>query len=247
MPRRKRRTPNPRFLKNRKTPLCPRSPVPTHAGIILCGGRSRRMGRPKPMLPFGPETMLQRVVRRLGEAVDVTVVVAAPGQELPDLPRSIILAHDRRPDRGPLEGLAAGLRALGDRAQRAFVTACDVPLLAPALVRRMIELSAGYEIAVPHIEEFDHPLAAVYGTNLLPQIEALLAADRLRPAYLFDRVHTRRVAAEELRGVDPQLESLANVNTPDDYRTILQRAGFPDDAPMSTAPEPTIPEQKPGA
>lgn len=213
-----------------------------HAGIILCGGTSRRMGRPKVMLPFGPETMLQRVVRLLTRAVDVTVVVAAPDQKLPELPSSIILAHDRHPDRGPLEGLAVGLQTLGDRAEAAFVSACDVPLLKPALVRRMIELSAGHQIAVPHLGGFDHPLAAVYRSRVLPHVEALLAADRLRPAYLFDRVRTRRVTADELTDVDPELQSLANVNGPEDYSTILRRAGFPHEAPGPIGRDSKTPE-----
>ena len=195
-------------------------------GIILCGGRSRRMGRSKLLLPFGSETMLQRVVRLLSQAVDLTVVVAAPGQELPELPSSVILAHDRHPDRGPLEGLAAGLRALGDRVPVAFVSACDVPLLKPALIRRMIELSPGYEITLPHVGGFDQPLGAIYRSSVLPHVEDLLAADRLRPAYLFDRVPTRRVMAEELRDVDPELQSLSNVNSPEDYEAILKLAGF---------------------
>lgn len=209
-----------------------------YAGIVLCGGKGRRMGRAKAMLPFGPETMLQRVVRLLGEAVDLTVVTAARGQELPELPPSVIVVHDRNEDRGPLEGLAAGLRALGDRdlvsAGReggpaqwvAFVTACDLPLLRPAFVRRMFELSAGHEIAVPHVGGFDQPLSAVYRASVLAEIEALLAAQRLRPAYLFDRVRTRRVTAEELTDVDPHLQSLAGVNRPEDYAAALRRAGL---------------------
>jgi molybdopterin-guanine dinucleotide biosynthesis protein A len=199
------------------------------AGMIVCGGNSRRMGRPKVMLPFGKETMLGRVARLLGEAVDVTVVVAAPGQRLPELPSSIILAHDRRPDRGPLEGLAAGLHALGDRAELVFLSGCDLPLLVPALVRRMIDLSAGHQIAVPHVGGRDHPLAAVYRTALLPEIEALLAADMLRPAYLFDRVSTRRITAKELADVDPGLRSLENVNSPEDYHRILRGHSTTDD------------------
>ena len=214
------------------------------AGIILCGGTSRRMGRPKVMLPFGPETMLQRVVRLLTRAVDATVVVAAPDQELPDLPSLTILARDRHPDRGPLEGLAVGLQALGDRAEAAFVSACDVPLLKPALVRRMIELSAGHQIAVPHVGGFDHPLAAVYRSSVLPQVEDLLAADRLRPAYLFDRVRTRRVTADELTDVDPDLQSLANVNSPGDYQAILKRAGFPSEAPGPIGRDSKTPQGK---
>jgi molybdopterin-guanine dinucleotide biosynthesis protein A len=181
------------------------------------------MGQAKEMLPFGQETMLGRVARLLGEAVETTVVVAAPGQELPELPSSVILAHDRRPDRGPLEGLAAGLEVLGDRAEVVFLSGCDAPLLVPELVRRMFELSAGYQIVVPHVGGRDHPLAAVYRTTLLPEVEALLAADMLRPAHLFDRVGTRRITAEELADSDPGLGSLENVNSPEDYREMLKR------------------------
>ncbi|MBN2477454.1 MAG: molybdenum cofactor guanylyltransferase [Pirellulales bacterium] len=197
------------------------------AGIVLCGGQSRRMGRAKASLPFGPETMLARVVRLLGEATEPIVVVAAPGQALPPLPSPVRIAHDRRADRGPLEGLAAGLHAVGDLAAAAFVTGCDVPLLVPALVRRLIELSAGYDVAVPHVEGFDQPLSAVYRTTVLARAETLLAAGRLRPAFLFEQCRVRRVTVEELTAVDPELQSLANVNSPGDYAAALQRAGFP--------------------
>ena len=180
------------------------------AGIILCGGKSRRMGRAKATLPFGPESMLARVVRLLGEAADTIVVVAASGQQLPDLGGEVLLVRDRHEDRGPLEGLAVGLAAVGRRAGATFVTGCDVPLLAPAFVRRMGELSAGYDVAVPQIDGRDQPLAAGHR----------------RPADLFERVRTRRVAAEELADVDPELQSLANVNTTADYRAALAKAGL---------------------
>jgi len=198
------------------------------AGVVLCGGRSGRMGRAKALLPFGPETMLARVVRLLGEVpgevVGPVIVVAAANQELPDLPGRVEVARDRRADRGPLEGLAVGLRAAGDRVDAAFVTACDVPLLLPEFVGRMIELSAGHEIAVPHVEGHDHPLSAVYRTAVLPAVEALLSAGRLRPAFLFDQFRTRRVTAAELADVDQRLQSLANVNDPTDYQAALAAA-----------------------
>jgi molybdopterin-guanine dinucleotide biosynthesis protein A len=93
----------------------------------------------------------------------------------------------------------------------------------------MIELSAGYQIAVPHVDGIDQPLAAVYRTSLLPEVETLLAADRLRPAYLFERVRTRRVTANELADIDPEFRSLLNVNSPEDYHAILKHAGCPPD------------------
>src|SRR5438045_459856 len=81
-------------------------------GIVLCGGQSRRMGRPKATLPFGPELLLPRVLRLLCQAVDPIVVVAAPEQDLPNLPDETIIVRDEEKGRGPLQGLAAGLAAL---------------------------------------------------------------------------------------------------------------------------------------
>src|SRR5262245_62013278 len=82
------------------------------AGLILAGGKSSRMGLPKATLPFGPELMLQRVVRLLASVVQPIVVVAAPRQELPPLPAGVLITHDERDGRGPLEGLLAGLAAV---------------------------------------------------------------------------------------------------------------------------------------
>jgi molybdopterin-guanine dinucleotide biosynthesis protein A len=200
-------------------------------GIILCGGRSSRMGLPKWSLPFGPETMLQRIVRLLGEVCPTLVVVAAPDQELPNLAGGVIVARDRREDRGPLEALSAGLSALPENVEAAYVTSCDVPLLAPAFVRRMFDLLEDHAAAVPVSDGYLHPLSAVYRPSLLSVIDELLASDRLRPSILFDLVSTRRVAPRELIDVDPELGTLKNLNHPADYLAALAQSGFtaPDD------------------
>ena len=69
------------------------------------------------------------------------------------------------------------------------------------------------------IDGFPHPLSAVYRRTTLPQVESLLAEDRLRPVFLFDAVRTRRVQPEEMVSVDPQLRTLrTNLNyTAEDY------------------------------
>ncbi len=198
----------------------------TVGGIVVCGGKSTRMGTPKAALPFGSETMLQRVVRLLGTVVEPLVVVAAPGQPLPPLPAGVILTRDERENRGPLEGIRAGLKALPETVGAAYITSCDVPLLVPAFVARMIALIGKNDIAVMEIEGFPHPLSAVYRRNVLPHVELLLAADRLRPVFLFDAVRTRRVQPSEMVAADPELRSLRNLNTPDDYRAALAEAGF---------------------
>lgn len=194
-------------------------------GIILCGGRSRRMGQPKAWLPFGNELMLPRVARLLGEVTAPVVVVAAAGQEVPPLPVSVEVVRDEQEDRGPLQGLAAGLAALVGRADAAFLSACDTPFLRAAFVRRMIELLGDCQICVAQVGDFHHPLAAVYRLDALPAVRQLLAADRLRPVFLFELAATRIVTASDLADVDPGLQSLRNLNTPADYEAALRDVG----------------------
>jgi len=184
------------------------------------------MGAPKATLPFGAETMLQRVVRLLGSVVSPIVAVAAREQVLPELPDSVIVTRDEREQRGPLEGLRAGLKALPDSVDAAYVTSCDVPLLAPGFVARMIELLGEHDIAVMEIDGFAHPLSAVYRRSTLPPVESLLAQDKLRPVFLFDAVRTRRVRPGEMTSVDPQLRTLRNLNTREDYLEALAEAGL---------------------
>jgi molybdopterin-guanine dinucleotide biosynthesis protein A len=194
---------------------------PRVGGVVLCGGQSSRMGRPKAWLPFGGELMLPRVVRQLSEVVPELVVVAAPDQEVPPLPAGVTVVRDPERGRGPLQGLAAGLAALRG-VEAAYASSCDVPFLSPAFVRRMIELLGDHVIAVPDVGGYRHPLAAVYRVTVLSVVERLLSEDRLRPAFLFDQVPTRFVSESELSDADPGLKTLRNLNTPEEYEAALR-------------------------
>jgi len=194
-------------------------------GIVLCGGRSSRMGQPKAWLPFGDELMLPRVVRILLDVVSPIVVVAAPGQDVPPLRSEVAIVRDAEEGRGPLQGLAAGLSALRGRCDAAYLSSCDVPFLRVAFVRRMIELLGDDSICVPKVGEYHHPLAAVYRVGVLATVGRLLAENRLRPVFLFDSVPTRVVSADALIVADPALQSLRNLNTPADYEAALRDLG----------------------
>src|SRR5688572_9235121 len=130
------------------------------AGIVLCGGKSSRMGRPKAWLPFGPEVLLQRVVRVVRAVLDPVVLVAAPGQDLPALPENVVIARDDREFLGPLNGLATALDPLAGRAEAVYLSSCDVPFLRPAFVRRVVEGLADGDVCVPDVGGHRHPLAA---------------------------------------------------------------------------------------
>src|SRR5262245_39816088 len=103
------------------------------AGLVLAGGRSTRMGPPKAAPGWHGSTLLHRAAAVLARSVDgPVVVVAAPGQELPDLPSGVEVVADPVEGLGPLQGLARGLAAVAGRAEAAFVCSTDLPFLHPA-------------------------------------------------------------------------------------------------------------------
>ena len=194
-------------------------------GVVLCGGRSRRMGESKAWLDFQGEPMLTRVVRQLLSVVTPCVVVRAPGQVLPQLPPEVRIVDDPVADRGPLQGIATGLAALAPHCRQAFVSSTDVPFLNPQFIKRLVELAADrYDIVVPHTDGYAHPLAALYATALHEKAQSLLDQDQRRPVFLFNEATTlhadaeRLLASEALRAADPRLDSLRNLNTPHDAR-----------------------------
>jgi molybdenum cofactor guanylyltransferase len=181
------------------------------------------MGRDKASLPFGGEPLLARVVRLALEAVDDVVIVAREGQTLPDR-CDVAAVRDPVEGLGPLAALAVGLRHVaGDRA---FVTGCDTPFLRPALIRRLLDLSSGYDAAVPLVDGRVMTTAAVYTRAVVDVADALVAERRLRVSDLVDRVRARTVLPEDLRDVDPTFESFRNCNTPESYAEALRDAGF---------------------
>jgi molybdenum cofactor guanylyltransferase len=201
------------------------------AGIVLAGGRSSRMGTPKAALEWHGSTLLRRVVGVIGRVVDgPVIVVRAPGQELPSLPADVEIVDDAREGRGPLQGLEAGLAAARPHAPVAYASSTDVPLLHPRFVRRVLAaVDDATDVALPHIHGFPQPLAAAYRTELAEVVARLIAEDRMRPAFLFEACRTTRLDADALladpalAALDPDLDSVLNLNEPADYEAARAR------------------------
>jgi molybdopterin-guanine dinucleotide biosynthesis protein A len=187
--------------------------------VVLTGGKSSRMGRPKSLLLFDGEPLIVHIVRALKQMFAETVIVAAPEQELPDLPA--ILVRDEVAYQGPVGGIYYGLKAASGNF--CFVTSCDVPFLNPALISHFTCQISSYDVVVPFWENRFQPLHAVYRTSVLPLLKGQLDRGELRPVFLFDKVRTCKVGEDEIRRFDPEGLSFLNMNTPDDYERALQR------------------------
>jgi len=184
--------------------------------IILAGGASRRMGRPKADLVFGSGTLLERVVERMRAAAAEVVLVGDP---IAAARLNLRAAEDWIPGAGPLAGLAGGL-AVAPPWLHALV-ACDLPFLEPEIFARLADLGAGFAAVVPEVDGRRHPLCALYDRGCLAEARSCLDAGKRRMDDLLARLRVRTVAPFEVHPA--RLERVAiNVNTPEEYQRALQ-------------------------
>jgi molybdopterin-guanine dinucleotide biosynthesis protein A len=202
--------------------------------VVLAGGRSVRMGTPKAALEWHGSTLLYRAVALLGRTVDgPLVVVSSPGQMLPPLPAGTEVVADPVAGRGPLVGIGAGLAAVGDRAPVAFVCSTDMPFLHPAFVRCVLAaVRPGVDVALPHARGYRQPLAAAYRPGLAALVRAIIderPPGKLGPGLLFARCAVARLddadllADVDVARLDPDLDSVLNINTLDEYAAARAR------------------------
>ena len=198
------------------------------SGIVLAGGMSRRLGRDKAVEPVGGEPLITRVLRRLSQVTDQTVVVVNEIGRASALPlnEASTVAVDAYPGKGSLGGIFTGLSA--SEADWGLVVACDMPFLNVELFRRMLSVRDGSDAVVPVVEGRPEPTHAVYSRACLPYIERRLKADDLKISRFFDEVRVRFLAEAEVDSLDPERLSFFNVNTQADLDRALElvEAGY---------------------
>jgi molybdopterin-guanine dinucleotide biosynthesis protein A len=190
----------------------------TVAGIVLAGGKSSRLGFDKALLRVNGEILAQWLPDRLAAWCSPVALVVDRPQRYAVAVRQLV---DHAPDAGPLAGIAAGLQGL---AVPAFVCACDMPLLQPALLQRLLVALDGYDLAIPERDGRLEPLCAVYAVSCLPVIQRLLRDRRLRANAVASEVPTRILREPEWRAIDPEGDSFLNINTPADLVRMQDRA-----------------------
>jgi molybdenum cofactor guanylyltransferase len=199
------------------------------AAVILAGGESRRMGRPKAWLPLGAETLLYRVARVVGRACGVVVVVASPGQELPELPPGVVRVDDPEviAGGGPLVGALTGLRTLVElRAELVYVGAVDAAWISVQHVDAMLGALASSPAVLAIVPESapspgTRPIVhATSGAVRLPfardAAQGLVDAGQRALFRLFERLDARRVDANAL----PDPDVVRPCNTPQDLAAV---------------------------
>ena len=203
-------------------PSHPSQPLCKYPALILSGGRSRRMGQDKALLPLGQETVLQRVEKAFARLSPYRVLVIGHDAVAPRGCNFQAIIRDQNPDAGPLEGLRVGLDFLSDH-PLVFVGTCDAPLVVPQVYRAMVnQLHSAVDAVVPKIHEQVYPLTAVYRTRVKSCVTTMVQQQRLRVKDLLSEIKTCNFSADEFAKLDPTYQTLRNINTQGEYRDLLK-------------------------
>jgi molybdopterin-guanine dinucleotide biosynthesis protein A len=180
--------------------------------LVLAGGMSRRMGRPKAWLEVGDTKLLHWMVARLSPAFsDVIVSFAEPEQLEEHVPYRLVF--DRRLDAGPLAGLEAGLSAA--REEVMFAVACDMPYVTLEVAEMAVAAARTSDAAIPRVGDRPEPVCAAYRRSALPTITSALDSGDLKLTNLAERLDVTW-----LEGLHPEL--FRSLNTPDDYERFRE-------------------------
>lgn len=190
-------------------------------GIVLAGGKSRRLGRDKALLSVGDSTLIERVIGIVSQVVDPVMVISNPPEKLKML--RVPVVADLIPNRSALGGIFTGL-SVSRTPQNLFV-ACDLPFVSPDLLRLLIDLADGYDVVIPQSEGGYEPLCAVYSKNCLDPIRKQMERGDLRVRAFFPNVKVKVVDQEALQPYDPEEKAFFNINTDEEYRQALHLLG----------------------
>lgn len=185
------------------------------SAILLCGGRSERMGLDKGLIEWAGRPLVVRLAELLEGLFEEVLVITGQERRYTDLLELPIL-EDRIKGLGPLGGIYTGL--LAARNDCSLVAACDMPQIKPELIELLVGEVNRSSIIVPRVHGYMEPLLAVYSKRCLPAIEQLINSGKPKLHDLCELVPTKIIPEERLRAVDPQLEGFFNINLPDDLR-----------------------------
>jgi len=183
-------------------------------GVIIAGGKSRRLGVDKRFLEIGGRPCIQRVIDAFQGLFKEVLIVADAPEPFMSLGAKVVV--DLIPGRATLGGLYTGLHfATHDRV---FAAASDMPWLSPAAIRVVLDQALSGDIVIPDLAGKLQPMHAAYAKTCLPVLRSLVEAGRLKVQDLCmsPELRVHRIPEAAFRDVDPELRSFFNINTPED-------------------------------
>lgn len=180
-------------------------------GVILAGGRSRRMGKDKAFLEMGGVSFVERIVKTLSPKFLTIAIVSKELQKFQSL-RGVYLVQDLFQEQHTLGGITSALSHF--RGKDCFIFACDLPFLNPDLIQLMIQRRNGYDVLIPRSRHGLESLHAIYTGKCLAAMKSAVHQGEWGLERFIRKMRFGIVEPETLHRFDPEELSFLNVNTP---------------------------------
>ncbi len=190
--------------------------APALTGLVLAGGRGRRLGRDKALVEIAGETLVVRAARRLEECCQRVLVASGDGRRLGELKWEQV--PDAVADGGPLAGILAGLESA--TTPLLAVVAVDLPNLNPDVLRRLAAEWRGEAAVVPLVSGLVHPLHGIYATDAAARLRRLLLSGGRAVITALSQLGARVVGEECWGDLDPSGSFVYNINRPEDLEGL---------------------------
>lgn len=187
-------------------------------GIILSGGKSRRMGENKAFIEIEGVPIIQRIYSLFKELFQEVIIVTNQVELFNNFDSKIY--SDLLPNKGVLGGLYTGL--FFSTFHYSFCVACDMPFIRKALVQYIINHIEGEDVIVPRTEDGLQPLHAIYSKNCLDPIKKIMEQGKYKIIDFYNWVNVKIVEEKDFTVLDPLRESFINVNTPEELHSIIK-------------------------
>ena len=184
----------------------------TCAGVLLCGGKSRRMGFDKAFLQVEGHSLLGANAKGLGSYFPLVLAVTDKADKFrrDEVPKTVRVVEDHYPGAGPLGGICTAFEETD--VPCLFVMACDMPRPDFGLAQRLLAKRADAQVALFTHEGKAEPLFAVYHRSCLPVFKGQLQRGEYRLRQQFSQLRVREVP---LSGEEAK-QAFANLNTPEE-------------------------------
>ena len=188
-------------------------------GIILAGGKNIRMGENKAFIRVKGRRIIDRTVELFHDIFEQVILVTNEPLTYSHLNLEIVV--DLIPANSALIGIYTGLFYAATT--YCFVVACDMPFLNRKVIDYMVSIRKNYDIVIPVLDDGYHPTHALYSRRCITPIKKLIQTGNFKITDFFNRVTVREVTEKELRSLDPSMEAVLNINTPEDLERVHHR------------------------
>ena len=186
---------------------------PEVTGIILIGGKSKRLGRDKVLLPFKGKPLALHMHDLFEGLFHRTLLIGHPRTELENY--GVTCTPDLIPGKGILGGIYTALVFCST--PYVFVAGVDMPFLTPSLISGILNHRHDADAVIPKGPKGMEPLCAVYSTSCTSTIKRNIESGTLRIMAALDGL---RIVSPEINPAAGEPDPFLNINYPEDWEDI---------------------------